>query len=160
MRKTWIPAFAGTTALLIAHGAWAQSKLPPCPGKYAVNTWTNCYGTNMTNSRAIYRGEWLNDKFEGQGTYTYRNNAQYVGGFHENKRHGRGTYTWPDGARYSGEYKDDLRDGKGIFTYPKGERFVGEFRNDKRNGPGTEYGADGKVLRSGVWKDDVLVESR
>ena len=121
--------------LVAAQGAWAQSKLPRCPGKYAVNTWTNCYGTNMTNSGAIYRGEWVNDKFEGHGTYTYRNNAQYVGGFRANQRNGRGTYTWPDGAR-----------------------FVGEYRDDKRNGPGIQYGPEGKVLQSGTWKDDVLVK--
>jgi len=121
----------------LAGGAWAQSKLPRCQGAYAVKTWTNCYGTNMTNSGAIYRGEWLDDKFEGHGTYTYRNNAQYVGGFRANKRHGRGTYTWPDGAR-----------------------FVGEYRDDKRNGAGIMYGPDGKVLQSGTWKDDAFVPPR
>jgi hypothetical protein len=139
-----------------AQGAWAQSKLPPCKGHYAANKWTNCYGTNMTPTGAIYAGEWLDDKFDGQGTYSFRDGKKYTGQFRNNKRNGEGTFTWPDGARYVGGYKDDIRNGRGTFTYPNGTKFVGEYRDDLRNGPGTEYGADGRVLRSGIWENDEL----
>ena len=140
--------------------AGAQSRLPPCPGHYAANKWSKCFGSHMTETASRYDGEWLNDKFEGFGTYRYRNGAKYVGQFSNNRRNGLGTFTFQDGATYSGGYKDDLRSGKGTFTYPNGVKFVGEYRDDKRNGPGTEYGADGKVLRSGVWKNDALETSR
>jgi len=140
----------------IAQGAWAQSKLPPCPGHYAANKWTNCFGSHMTETASRYEGEWVNDKFEGFGTYRYHNGAKYVGQFSNNRRNGHGTFTFKDGATYVGGFKDDLRTGMGTFTYPNGVKFVGVFRDDKRNGQGIEYGADGKVLRSGVWKDDLL----
>jgi len=158
MNKTWIPAFAGMTFLLAAQCAWAQSKLPQCPGHYAANKWSNCWGTHMTETAARYAGEWQNDKFHGFGTYTYRDGRKYVGQFRDNQRNGEGTFTWKDGASYVGGYKDDMRTGKGTFTYPNGVKFVGEYLNDRRNGPGTEYAADGKVLQSGTWKDDVLVK--
>jgi hypothetical protein len=159
MRTARSGVFAGLMALLLlAPAAWAQSRLPRCQGAYAVSKWTHCYGINMTNSGAIYRGEWVDDKFEGHGTYTYRNNAQYVGEFRANKREGQGRYTWPDGASYTGGYRDDQRSGMGTFVFPDGRRFVGEWRHDKRNGPGTEYGADGSVLRAGSWMDDKLVK--
>ena len=145
---------------LAAQPAWAQSKLPPCPGNFAASKWSNCYGTHMTETASIYRGEWLNDQFEGQGTYTYRDGRKYVGQFSKNQRHGQGTFTWKDGASYTGGYKEDLRSGKGTFTYPNGVKFVGEFRGDRRNGPGKEYRADGTVLQSGTWKDDILQNAR
>ena len=155
--KIW---FAIALAAAAAQGAWAQSKLPPCKGHYAANKWTNCYGTNMTPTGAIYAGEWLDDKFDGQGTYSFRDGKKYTGQFRNNRRNGQGRFTFQDGATYSGGYKDDLRSGNGTFTYPNGVKFVGEYRDDKRNGPGTEYGADGKVLRSGIWKNDALEASR
>jgi len=36
---------------------------------------------------------------------------------------------------------------------PNGTEYVGEFRNGGRNGPGTEYRADGTVLKSGIWQE-------
>jgi hypothetical protein len=146
--------------LLAAAGAAAQGRLPPCPGAYAANKWSNCYGANMTNTGNTYAGEWLNDKFEGQGTYRYRDGSKYVGQFSNNRRNGQGTFTWRDGASYVGGYKDDMRAGKGTFTFPNGAKYVGEYRDDKRNGPGIEYRADGSVLQSGNWKNDVFETSR
>jgi len=151
--------FAAAFALWAAAlGAWAQGRLPPCPGAYAANKWTNCVGTNMTNTGDVYSGEWVNDKFEGFGVYRYRNGTKYAGQFRASRRNGKGTYTWPDGATFVGEYKDDVRNGPGTFTFPNGAKFVGEYRNDRRNGPGTEYTPDGKVAARGIWQDDVLVK--
>jgi hypothetical protein len=39
------------------------------------------------------------------------------------------------------------------LTSPNGTEFVGEFRDGKRSGTGTEYRADGSVLKSGIWQD-------
>jgi len=154
--KIWI----AISLAAAAQCAWAQSRLPPCPGHYAANKWSNCFGSQGTETGARYDGEWLNDKFEGFGTYRYYGGAKYVGQFSNNRRNGQGTFTFKDGATYVGGYKDDLRSGRGTFTYPNGVKFVGEYRFDKRNGPGIEYRADGTVLRSGIWENDVLIVSR
>ena len=53
--------------LLSAAESWA---LPPCPGSYDKNTWTNC-----------------------EGTHTWANGRKYVGGRKDGKWHGQGTYT-------------------------------------------------------------------
>ena len=42
---------------------------------------------------------------------------KYEGEFVENKFNGQGTFTWSNGAKYVGEYKDDKRNGQGTATY-------------------------------------------
>jgi hypothetical protein len=34
------------------------------------------------------------------------NGDQYVGEYKDDAYHGQGTYTWPDGRQYVGEFKD------------------------------------------------------
>ena len=75
-----VPMRILTTALLAASAATAagQSTLPPCPVPFAAHRWSNCFGTAMTNTGALYRGEWLNDRYHGRGSYTTRNSEQYA----------------------------------------------------------------------------------
>lgn len=61
--KIWIAMMLAA----MVQGAWAQSRLPPCPGRYAANKWSNCFGSHMTETAARYDGEWVNDRFEGFG---------------------------------------------------------------------------------------------
>jgi hypothetical protein len=56
--------------LLSAAESWA---LPPCPGSYDNNTWTNCQGTITWAGGDKYVGEWKDGKWDGQGTYTDAN---------------------------------------------------------------------------------------
>ena len=150
-----LPVMAAT-ALEVA----AQSRLAPCPGTFNTARWSNCFGEAMTPTGAKYSGEWRNDKFEGRGTYTYRNGAKYVGEFSNNRRNGEGSFTYRDGATYVGGYRDDQRSGRGTFTYPDGAKYVGEYKDDKQHGQGTEYRAGGSVARSGTWDNDRFVGSR
>lgn len=154
-----IPA-AGLVAATVAAGAWAQGRLPACPGTFQQARWTNCYGEATTPTGARYAGEWVNDRYEGRGTYTYRDGTKYVGEFRQNRRNGQGTLTYPDGATYTGSYKDDLRSGYGTFIYPDGTKYVGEYRDDRRNGRGAEYRSDGRLQRAGTWVNDVFEAGR
>ena len=48
----------------------------------------------------------------------------------------------------------------GTVTDANGKKYVGEFQNYKRRGQGIEYSQNGNVLRSGVWLNNGLSESR
>ena len=51
-----------------------------------------------------------------------------------------------------------MRNGQGTLYYSDGSKWKGVWRNSKMNGFGTEYAANGAVLRSGNWLDDEYVE--
>ncbi len=159
----------------------AQSNLPACQG--ARFTWTNCVGAYTFGSGKKYVGEYKDGKYNGQGTYTWPNGNKYVGEFKDDNFNGQGTYTWPngnkyvgefkddnpnmqltisyaDGDKYIGEFKDDNFNGQFIVTYADGDKYVGEFKDGKYNGQGIQFLANGKVDKSGIWKDDKLVQSK
>ena len=69
MQKILVPSLFLVLLLSVAE-SWA---LPPCPGSYDNNTWTNCEGTYTWPSGSQYVGEWKDSKKHGQGTYTYAN---------------------------------------------------------------------------------------
>ena len=37
----------------------------------------------------LYEGDWVNDKQEGQGTYTWKNGSKYVGSWKDDKKNGK-----------------------------------------------------------------------
>ena len=118
--------------LLSAAESWA---LPPCPGSYDNNTWTNC-----------------------QGTYTDADGNKYVGEWKDGKRHGQGTFTFGPksewrGEKYVGEWRDDERHGQGTNIYANGEKYVGEFKANNWHGQGTYTYADGRI-EEGVWREN------
>ena len=74
--------------LLSAAESWA---LPPCPGSWDQSTWTNCQGTLTAPHGDQYVGEFKDDRFHGQGTFTYAGGeTKYVGAFKDGKSKGKG----------------------------------------------------------------------
>jgi hypothetical protein len=132
---------------------------PPCPGAYN-RKWTNCVGTVKLSSGVEYVGEWRDGQANGQGTFMWPDGRKYVGEFRDSKYNGQGTYTWPNGEKYVGEFRDSRRSGHGIQTYSSGAKYVGEWRDGQANGQGIEYGADGRVLQSGIWENGVFIGGR
>ena len=47
----------------------------------------------------IYRGDWEDDKANGEGTYIHANGTIYIGRWQNDKQHGYGVEEWPDGAK-------------------------------------------------------------
>jgi len=155
-------------ALMLISNALGQNNLPECQGS-DVSGWTNCIGRETTKHHIYlgkflygkkhgfgqinliqpdfkgdkYVGEFKDDKFNGQGTYTYVNGDKYVGQFNDGKGNGQGTYTYANGNKYVGEFKDNKFNGQGTYTYTNGNKYVGEFKDDKFNGQGTYTYADG-----------------
>ena len=107
--------------------------LPNCPSDTSVR-WHNCFGAYTFPSGNQYVGEWKDDQFHGQGTYTWGSGDfygdVYVGEFKDGARHGQGTYTFANGDKYVGEFKDNLYHGQGTYTYVEGAKFVGEWKDD------------------------------
>jgi hypothetical protein len=63
----------------------------------------------------------------------------YEGTFLENKFDGQGTYYWPDGHRYQGKWKNNHRHGLGEIVYPDGRVERGRWADDKLIEPMLEY---------------------
>lgn len=114
--------------------------------------------TSRQGNEVYYVGEVRDGKANGRGVALLSSGSRYQGEWRDNLKHGIGAFYWTDGAYYEGEYENDLRSGEGTYHFPNGETFVGEWAEDLRNGEGVFYGADGKVVASGRWKDDELVE--
>ena len=119
-----------------------------------------------------YVGEFKDDKFNGQGTFTGADGFKYVGEWENDKFHGQGTLTWADGNKYVGEFKswsmDSYPHGQGTFTYADGGKYVGELRRGEFHGLGkykcSSSNRDlgildckpGRIIK-GIWEDNRLV---
>ena len=140
----------------------SQSSLPQCP---ATGFRHNCIGTVTWASQALaahgpkYVGEFKDDKFHGQGTYTWADGNKYVGEFKDDKQDGHGTYTFASGEKYVGEFKEGKRNGQGTWAFADGRKYVGEFKDGNFNGQGIDYRADGTIVNSGRWADGKLAQS-
>ncbi|MEM7107829.1 MAG: hypothetical protein AAF519_06360 [Bacteroidota bacterium] len=114
---------------------------------------------NSSKGNVIYYvGQVKKGKANGRGVGLFATGSRYEGNWKNNLRNGEGTYFWPDGQYYVGNYVNDKRQGTGTYFWPNGDKFVGDWQNDQRNGQGTFYNKDGKVVASGLWKNDELVK--
>jgi hypothetical protein len=82
-----------------------------------------------------YVGEFKDDRFNGQGTFTFASGDKYVGEFKDDKYNGQGTYTFASGDKYVGEFKDDRFNGQGTYTFANGEVWSGTWINDSLAAP-------------------------
>lgn len=46
------------------------------------------YGTYYFIDNSVYKGEWKNDKFDGQGEEVYADGTSYVGEYQRGKKNG------------------------------------------------------------------------
>tara|TARA_B100000925_G_C21681716_1_gene334346 strand:- start:19 stop:345 length:327 start_codon:yes stop_codon:yes gene_type:complete len=86
--------------------------------------------------------ECLNGNCEdGYGEYQYATGAVYRGEWLNGKRNGEGITTSSNGEIYEGEYKNDRRSGYGVYSFPSGERYSGNWRDGRRHG----FGSGGRI---------------
>ena len=52
-----------------------------------------------------YVGNWKDDNFHGQGTYSFAYGDKYEVNWKDGIPIGLGTFTWSNGDKYAGEYK-------------------------------------------------------
>jgi hypothetical protein len=88
------------------------------------------HGTMKYSNGNIYTGDWIQDRFDGNGEYIWADGRRFIGSFKADKIDGMGTGIWPDGRKYEGEYKNDLAHGHGLVILPSGRSFEGTFAAD------------------------------
>jgi len=103
-----------------------------------------------------YFGEVSNGKAHGFGIGLYSSGSKYEGDWKYGYKHGEGTYEYPDGERYVGNFEADKRNGMGKYYWPNGDVYQGYWQADKRHGEGLIKDKSGKIVSSGIWKNDVL----
>ena len=100
-----------------------------------------------------YVGQWKDGKMDGQGTMTYADGRKYVGQWKDGMCHGQGTMTYANGQKYVGQWKDGMYYGQGTYTYASGAKYVGQWKDDQRSGQGTMIYANGEKY-VGQWRND------
>ena len=117
---------------MLMLNAHAQSNLPACTSQ----PFNNCFGEWIYGGSSKYIGDWVNDKYNGQGTYTQGDWFKYIGQFKDGKFNGQGSYTFIEG------------------------KYIGQFRDDKYHGYGILYYPNGKVFQQGLWNDGKFIQAQ
>ncbi len=95
-------------------GQWKNNKREG-RGSYffGLKDWSeNKYSEHwLSQNTENYTGEFVNDLYQGQGTYRWPDGQRYIGGFFANDKHGPGTFIYPSGTirEQVWEYGDFVR---------------------------------------------------
>ena len=128
-----------------------------------------------------YKGEFFENKIQGDGTYTYKGTGDiYSGGWVDGKKQGQGVYefskdssmmsgTWEAGTlvtgswiykgagQYDGGFKVGRPFGPGKFSFTSGLEQSGTYA-EKPKGEDEEEPAEGEVVAPNVeWKGESIV---
>ena len=88
-------------------------------------------GTLYLENGNKYHGTFVNDLYEGAGTFTFFDGRTYKGQFRSGKKDGRGVFTWANSDVYDGEWKAGKQEGHGVLTQGA-KRFEGQFLDGKK----------------------------
>ena len=145
-------------------GGWKDDK------KYGIGT--------LFDNGDKYTGDFVDDKYNGNGTLCGKNGEIYECEFRDGKPHGLGRVTlvngdiyignfengkicdqvsikYKNGESYDGYYKDNKKWGYGCFNFKNGDSYVGDFENDLFNGEGILTKSNGEIQK-GIFKDGVF----
>ena len=90
---------------------------------------------------------------------TYDNGDVYDGKLKHGKYDGQGSYYWKDGGIYEGEFEKGALSGTGKYTAIIGDVYEGNFKNNKYEGKGTYTWKDGSTF-VGTFKDGQLIDGK
>ena len=122
------------------------------------NTLVNNNNNNRIISKILkngdrYRGEVRNNKFNGNGIYTFKKGDKYIGQFVNGKLSGRGSIEYFNGGKYNGGWNNNKFNGNGTFTYANGinEIYDGDWKDGLEEGIGYHYNGNSKIGFIGNW---------
>lgn len=106
---------------------WGRGSEWNADGDVYIGQWKN----NRRNGQGLqaYRvPDWKEDKYTEQ--WLARNTENYQGGFLNDNFDGEGTYRWADGVRYTGGWAANKKHGRGYFLHNTGLRSDRMFEFD------------------------------
>ena len=117
------------------------------------------YGRLIINQDQFYEGEFVNNEYNGKGTYHWKKEKlKYIGYWMDSIRNGEGKEYQNDLLIYNGMWKGNIRNGIGQ-EYENGNLiFDGIWKRDKRNGYGKEYDECNVVIREGIWENNNFIK--
>ncbi|CAI2377776.1 unnamed protein product [Moneuplotes crassus] len=113
----------------------------------------NCFegtGTFVLNSGYRYEGQWRTGKRNGFGIEIYPNGDVYEGDFVDNKNEGYGKLACSSGYICEGQWEDNALNGYSSVSWSHGMEYFGNYKNGKNYGIGNLTKPDGRSL-SGKW---------
>ena len=158
-------------------GIWVDGDLDtPFSEKCPSNgTFDNCYGEKKFGNQERYVGQFVNDLFDGYGTYYHERGEIFKGTWKNGKKHGTGTQISTDGEKSEGiwindvfwiDIKHDLKSANsklpkcsssylhqcvGIHDM-SGGKYIGEWQHNRKHGRGTYRFIDGTAVHA-VFED-------
>ena len=123
----------------------------------------------------MYKGRWMNCKYNGYGELLYKNGTKYVGEWVDDKMYGKGKIIYSNGDIYYGEWENGYYVNKGEYVSKENETIIkyihkedgdvmiydedrlvyeGNHNNLIRHGYGKEIDKDGCIYE-GKWKDGI-----
>ena len=115
----------------------------------------NGNGTLCGKNGEIYECEFKDGKQNGLGRVTLVNGDIYIGNFENGKICDQVSIKYKNGESYDGYYKDNKKWGYGCFNFKNGDSYVGDFENDLFNGEGILTKSNGEIQK-GIFKDGVF----
>lgn len=98
-------------------------------------------------SGQVYEGEFRQGKKHGKGTLLLKNGHKYIGNWRLGKQEGFGQWIFKNGDSYKGQFKNGKRHGTGIYYFSSGDYSDVEYLNGTQIGTETYYGSDGRIIR-------------
>ncbi len=118
------------------------------------------YRTEHYSNGDQYSGEFVNGKYNGNGTYIWANGDRYEGEFMDGQIDGAGRLTFfGTGQYWEGLFiSGQISSGSGVFYWgSNGDKFDGQWLNGKPEGTGILLHANGTSNKV-TYKDGVLVD--
>ena len=78
----------------------------------------------------IFNGHFVNNRKNGYGILIYGNGDQYKGDFSNDKLEGNGEYHFNNGDIWEGVFHNNMKNGIGIMIKKSGELFLTQYEND------------------------------
>ena len=121
-------------------------------GNYYIVEWKNGlkHGKGILfyeNGNIVYKGAFIEDKFEGFGEYFYDRSDYYVSKFLESIMNGKGKL-------YDGDFIYYESKGNKLDIYKYGNYYIGEWKKGKKYGEGKIYSKNKEILYDGYFIDD------